>query len=119
IEAPTVETLVVRAVPRPAADIKIIGKHAAEQMMAEYPRNALPTLYGVPFDHVAGPAKLIVGTVRDKETGAPMVGVQISGSPDEGWWETGNQVRAETDAQGQYQLGGLPKSKQYHLRAWP
>src|SRR5205823_13771306 len=65
IEAPMIETMVVRVMPRPAAEIKPVSQGASERAMAEHPRNTLPTLYGVPFEHVAGPTKPIVGTVRD------------------------------------------------------
>jgi RNA polymerase sigma factor (sigma-70 family) len=120
IEAPTIETHVVRIVPRPAAEIKTVVQDASERAMSEYSRNPLPTLYGIPFDHVAGPTKLIAGTVRDKETGEPVAGVYISGSPAEmGWLETANELMVKTDAQGHYKLAGLPKSKQYRLRAGP
>src|SRR5207253_2199947 len=75
IKAPTIETVVVRVLPRSAVDVKTIVQGASERrMMSEYSRQTLPTLYGVPFDHVAGPAKLIVGTIRDKDTGAPVAG---------------------------------------------
>jgi RNA polymerase sigma factor (sigma-70 family) len=120
IEAPTIETAVVRIIPRPAAEVKTVAQQAAERMMSQSFRQVLPTIYGLPFEHVAGPTKLIAGTVRDKETGKPVAGVRLSGSPEEGWWwENTNQVQAETDGQGHYQLRGLPKAKQYRLRAWP
>ena len=38
--------------------------------------------YGARFDHVAAPARPIVGTVRDKDTGAPIPGVHITGMPE-------------------------------------
>jgi RNA polymerase sigma factor (sigma-70 family) len=120
IEAPKIETALVRIIPRPAAEVKTVAQNAAEHLMPGYSRQMLPILYGVPFEHVAGPTKLVVGTVRDKETGKPVAGVRISGSPVGGWWwETTNQIRAKTDAEGHYQLRGLPKSKQYRLSAYP
>ena len=57
--------------------------------------------YGARFDHVAAPARPIVGTVRDKDTGAPIPGVQITGMPNiPNSLITTPGVEATTDAQG-------------------
>jgi RNA polymerase sigma factor (sigma-70 family) len=120
IEAPNIETALVRIIPRSAAEVKTVAQHAAEHLLPGYSRQMLPILYGATFEHVAGPTKLFIGTVRDKETGKPVAGVQISGSPQGGWWwETTTQLRAKTDAEGHFELRGLPKSKQYRLSAYP
>ena len=120
IEAPTIETRVVRILPRPAAEIKTVVQDASERAMPEYRRSPLLRLYGIPFDYVAGPTKLIIGTVHDKETGEPMAGVWISGSSEQRYAsETSSEWRARTDAQGRYTLRGLPKSTGYRLAASP
>jgi len=66
---------------------------------------------------------MIVGTVRDKETGKPMSGVRISGnSRVSGIAVSGpgdTHVETYTDKQGRYQLQGLPKATKYELFAWP
>ena len=45
-----IETVVVRAFPRPASEIKTVVRDATEWKMADRPEQALPTLYGVPFE---------------------------------------------------------------------
>jgi hypothetical protein len=73
-----------------------------------------------PVEVVAGPTKVITGTVRALDTGKPLAGV----------WVYGNEhvycntyvvrpVRAVTDKDGRYRLVGLPKAKTYELRAYP
>src|SRR5262249_57580742 len=67
--------------------------------------------YGARFDHVAAPARPVVGTVRDKDTGAPIPGVHITGMPNipNSMIPTPG-VEATTDAQGHYQVDGLTTS---------
>ncbi len=63
-------------------------------------------LYASTFDHIAGPTKEFVGTVRDKRTGQPLAGVRVEGGPD-------HLARATTDAKGAYRLVGVPKGPNY------
>jgi RNA polymerase sigma factor (sigma-70 family) len=71
-------------------------------------------LYGATFDHLARPAKRVTGTVRDKKTGKPVAGVRIIGRvPNMGYARGGSPVETITDANGNYQLDGLSKDKQY------
>ena len=72
--------------------------------------------YGARFDHVAAPTRPIVGTVRDKDTGAPIPGVQITGMPNipNSLIPTPG-VEATTDAQGRYRLDGLPVARGFKL----
>ena len=72
--------------------------------------------YGARFDHVAAPTRPIVGTVRDKDTGAPIPGVHITGMPNiPNSLITTPGVEATTDAQGRYQVNGLPTSRGFKL----
>ena len=72
--------------------------------------------YGARFDHVAAPARPIVGTVRDKDTGAPIPGVHITGMPNiPNSLVPTPGVEATTDAQGRYQVNGLPTSRGFKL----
>jgi hypothetical protein len=84
IEAPTIETDVVRILPRPTSEIKKLVQDTSERALSEHRKSPPLWVYGIPFDHVAGPTKLIIGTVRDKETGEPVAGIWISGSPLQG-----------------------------------
>ena len=72
--------------------------------------------YGARFDHVAARTRPIVGTVRDKDTGAPIAGVHITGMPNipHSMIPTPG-VEATTDAQGRYRVDGLPTSRGFKL----
>jgi hypothetical protein len=72
--------------------------------------------YGARFDHVAAPTRPIVGTVRDKDTGAPIPGVHITGMPPipNSMIPTPG-VDATTDAQGRYEIRGLATSRGFRL----
>jgi RNA polymerase sigma factor (sigma-70 family) len=89
---------------------------------SELPKGLPPYAYGARFDFRAAPDKPIVGTIREKGSGKPLPGIEVTcdfvsvtgGSTDltpvEGTTVT-------TDAQGRYRLPGSPKSKQYHIEA--
>ncbi len=66
-------------------------------------------IYGATFDHLAAPSRSLRGVVRDKETGKPVAGVQIS--------SVFTTHRAMTDKDGRYELLGCPKSRRYDLSA--
>ncbi len=70
-------------------------------------------IHGATFDYSPAPGRLIRGIVRDKATGKPVPGVQIS-SP---WWVTTS--KAQTDAKGRYELPGCRKSDQIRLEVRP
>lgn len=65
--------------------------------------------YAATFDMVVGPAKPIVGTVRDKDTGNPLAGIVIEDGRGKG--------RAVTDNNGRYRLPGVAKQTEYALSA--
>ncbi len=65
--------------------------------------------YFATFDHLAGPTKPFVGTVRDRKTGAPLAGARVE------CMSSGAETR--TDAKGQYRLVGAPKRTRYFLNA--
>jgi protocatechuate 3,4-dioxygenase beta subunit len=62
-------------------------------------------LYGSTFTHVVAPCKPIVGAVREKGSGKPLAGVEVSRAwtrdDDPSGWAT-------TDKDGRYRLTGLP-----------
>jgi protocatechuate 3,4-dioxygenase beta subunit len=67
-------------------------------------------VYGPELTVLVGPAKPIVGTVRDRATGKPVAGVMVQ--------ETERGVStAYTDADGAYRLEGVPKKAFYYLTA--
>ncbi|SIO36728.1 RNA polymerase sigma factor, sigma-70 family [Singulisphaera sp. GP187] len=72
--------------------------------------------YGARFDHAAAPARPIVGTIRDKDTGAPIPGVHITGMPIlSGSLIPTHDVEATSDAQGRYRIQGLSLSRGIRL----
>ncbi len=86
-------------------------------------RTAAPevmTYHGATFDHVAGPTRPVVGTVRDADTGATLAGVRIEGMVlVEGSLIAPPGVQATTDAQGRYRLVGLAVARRYRVMATP
>jgi hypothetical protein len=102
IDGPAIEQKEVRVFTRPSRDGKTPHGH-----------------YPATFDHVAGPTKPIVGTVRDRDSKKPLAGVLITSST-EGYNHVYNQtVHAVTDARGRYRLVGLPKKSSYELWVRP
>ena len=72
--------------------------------------------YGARFDHVAAPARPIIGTVRDKDTGASIAGVSITGMPNiPNSLSPTPGVEATTNAEGQFRVDGLPVSRGFKL----
>jgi RNA polymerase sigma factor (sigma-70 family) len=64
---------------------------------------------------LAGPTKVVEGTVRVKGTQKPLAGVVVYGNEE----AHQRRVRAVTDAQGRYRLVGLAKAKSYELTFYP
>jgi protocatechuate 3,4-dioxygenase beta subunit len=117
VEAPGLEKETIRVVPRPAAEVKaLVQAGARASLRPGVLPSAGPPLYGTTFDHVAGPTRPVTGTVRDRETGRPLAGVEVFGHAVGGH---GEDVRTVADGQGVYRLAGLPKADKYRLRAWP
>jgi hypothetical protein len=81
-----------------------------------FPEHPMLVYYGARFEYVAATAQPIVGTVRDKDTGAPIPGVQITGMPNipNSMIPTPG-VDATTDAQGRYQVNGLSAPRGFKL----
>lgn len=64
--------------------------------------------HGARFEHVVAMARPIVGTVRDRDTGAPIAGVRITGMPNNVHSMISTPgVEATTNAQGRFQVEGL------------
>jgi RNA polymerase sigma factor (sigma-70 family) len=115
VEAPQVEHATLRLLPRPAAEVKALVRPPSEAMLRRGDL-APPTAYGFSFDHLALPARVVRGVVRDKETGKPLKGARVWGTA-VGALDT--RVETYTDADGRYQLRGLPKAGKYRITAWP
>jgi RNA polymerase sigma factor (sigma-70 family) len=61
--------------------------------------------YGAKFEHVAAATRPIVGVVRERQSGRPIAGANISSL-------------ASTDARGQFRLEGCPVDDSYKFRVW-
>jgi RNA polymerase sigma factor (sigma-70 family) len=70
--------------------------------------------YGATLEHTVAPSRLIRGVVRDKRTGQPVAGVEISTSP------TYTTHRTQTDQEGRYEIQGYVKTAEgYHISVSP
>jgi beta-lactamase regulating signal transducer with metallopeptidase domain len=63
--------------------------------------------YGARFAHHVRPARLIIGTVTDAQTGRPVEGARVQQFP--------GISRAITDAAGRFELRGCEKVREYRL----
>jgi hypothetical protein len=73
-----------------------------------------PLLVAATFEYIAQPTKVVLGRVREAETGMPVPRVNVSGT---GGYN--NSVESITDTDGRFKLVGLQKLKEYSLHAWP
>ena len=108
ISGPGIETSEVYILTRDVPTIRVKNPDSSTR----------PTLiyYGARFEHVAAPSRPIVGTVRDKDTGAPIAGVHITGMPNiENSSITTRDVEATSDDLGRYEIKGLPTSRGFKL----
>jgi RNA polymerase sigma factor (sigma-70 family) len=77
--------------------------------------------YGPRFNHLAGPSRPIVGTVRDKHTGKALAGVLVRCTYQDGHaddlalWQFVPWAQAATNDKGQYRIAGLGKHDRYSL----
>ncbi|HEV3005199.1 MAG TPA: M56 family metallopeptidase [Pirellulales bacterium] len=68
--------------------------------------------YGATFEYLASPARPIVGTVRDQETGAPVAGAKVRGR---------NLLLnfTKSDENGRFELPGEPKVERHFIEVVP
>src|SRR5262249_42717396 len=79
------------------------------------------------FRHVAAPARLIVGVIRDKDTQKPLPGMTVRshkranlpGTEPSFYEAFGGVLQATTDTEGRYRLTGMPKGKGNELLVVP
>jgi RNA polymerase sigma factor (sigma-70 family) len=108
ISGPGIETSEVYILTRDVPTIRVKKPDLADAPMLIY--------YGARFDHVAAKARPIIGTIRDKDTGAPIAGVHITGMPNiQSSMIPTPGVEATSDAQGRYKITGLPTSSGFKL----
>jgi protocatechuate 3,4-dioxygenase beta subunit len=117
IEGDAIENVTIRSYTKPDFDPKSVLPPDNRSRMGHVHPDPRPTIYGPEFVHVARPTQVIAGTVRDKMTGKPVVGVTVNSGVQNGWWE--NAVYATTDFQGRYRLVGLPKTAKRQVTFFP
>ena len=108
VSGPRVATTEVNVLSRPEPEIRTVdrGMMRAEPFIVHAPK----------FQLALAPSKRVEGVVRDKDSGKPIVGLEIKAAPfDENSmiWTPG--IESKTDAEGRYRLDGLPKSAAYRL----
>ena len=89
-----------------AAETGIKPPTGRNQLRPEY------RTYPATFDHVVNPTRVLIGTLRDKETGKPIEGVQVAA-----WGPA--YVDTFSDKNGHFELAGLSKSSSYSISIWP
>jgi RNA polymerase sigma factor (sigma-70 family) len=70
-----------------------------------------PKFYPAKFEHAARPGRVLTGKALDATTGRPVAGIEVAGG--------GAPPRSVTDAEGRYELAGLPKASKYTLYLRP
>jgi RNA polymerase sigma factor (sigma-70 family) len=114
IEGPAIVTRDVYAMTRPGETTQAPGYRRY------LPNTDLLTLYSNGFDFVAAPSKVIVGVVRDKDTGKPIPGAVVTSYRRSDSHISGRtDLRAVADGQGRYRLVGMPKGAGNVIRAGP
>ncbi len=101
----------LRVVARPSFDPSALNQSARKSqgaMMRASISGPAPVLYGPTFDHVAVPARIVEGVVREAGSGKLVPGVRIHGHIQGNAGYPSNSV-AITDKEGRYRLEGLPK----------
>jgi protocatechuate 3,4-dioxygenase beta subunit len=108
IEGPSIQHWFFEAMTRTADTVRGPSVQA--------PFYAITKVYGANFDFVATPSVPIRGTVRDKATGKPLAGVEIT---DRKPFGAGTTYIAHPDNEGRYELLGYPRSETYYVWAQP
>jgi RNA polymerase sigma factor (sigma-70 family) len=114
LEGPTIATQLVSVMTRQSEKVRV-------PLSAHNPGGESITYYGAAFEVLTQPTKPVVGIVRDKETGKPLVGVTITPNKIANPYGVSNYnaelIRTTTDKDGRYRLVGLPKGEDNQLLA--
>jgi RNA polymerase sigma factor (sigma-70 family) len=111
ISGPAIETRSVRVRTRPGETIQRLE-------WEDWPKSGSFTYFGATFDHHAGPTQVIVGVVRNKDTGKPLAGVRVQSEKLATSDLHGNAfLHTTTDKEGHYRLVGMPKGEGNLIKA--
>ena len=112
VSGPGIATTKVYAFSRPEPEIRTVDRG----MM----RHAPFIVHAPRFQLALPPSKRVEGVVRDKDSGAPIAGLEIHAAAfDESSLIPAEGIEARTDAEGRYRLDGLPKAPAYRLFVEP
>jgi hypothetical protein len=119
VQGPTIEQTELRVLTRRDVDEAALSPPAGDdehsRVTGKLRLEHVP-LYTPGFEHRVGPTTPITGTVRDRDTGLPLAGVQLMARPSESKC-CHTDVAAVTDENGQYRLIGLPRGQRYRIIA--
>ena len=108
VEAPVITTRNVGVLTRRGDPIRVNRGRGNETRLFEL-------VYGAQFSYAAEPAKPVIGTVKDRDTGTPLAGVRIACEQAGGFnFHNNNAIETISDASGRYRLDGLPQ----HVDSW-
>jgi RNA polymerase sigma factor (sigma-70 family) len=108
VTGPAVATTQVHVFSRPEAEIRTVdrGMMRREPFIVHAPK----------FQLALPPARRVEGVVRDKDSGAPIAGLEIQAAVfDPSSLIASPGIEARTDAEGRYRLDGLPLAAAYRL----
>jgi RNA polymerase sigma factor (sigma-70 family) len=112
IEGPTIESRFVLAMTRPGSTITVTDTSPFGRSERLF--------HGAQFEHVAAPTRPVEGTIRDKNTGEPLAGVQVeSVIPSTGGPGPYGYIKTTTDKQGRFRIVGLPADGSHEVMAIP
>jgi hypothetical protein len=103
VKHPALAQSVILVVTREGLDLEPVNKAILQNLGAR--RDTPPPLYGLTFQYVVEPTRVIEGTVREAITGSPVAGAKVEAAG----------VTSVTDADGRYRLAGMRKTEEYRL----
>ena len=114
VGAEQIARITVRA-PRCVTTTFEVQTHDSKPINIEYSlRKNKQSWFGHTFVHVIAPSSPVEGVVRNKATGKPIAGLRVESIPFSGGGNEpdsgSHQVHTTTDAQGRYELTGLPRA---------
>jgi RNA polymerase sigma factor (sigma-70 family) len=113
-EGPTIATSEVYVVTRDCPTVVVPRDR-------KRPERGNHVYHGPKFDHVVAPTMPIVGSVRARDTGKPLAGVNIRAQLYSAYGYHGphHYIHTTTDKEGRYRLVGLPRLKGHYLWVTP
>jgi hypothetical protein len=103
VKHPALAQSVIPVITSEDVDIGPINKAILQNPEAR--RDSISPLYGLSFEHVVEPTRVIEGIVREADGGKPVARATVQAAG----------VASVTDAEGRYRLAGMRKSEGYTL----